>query len=42
MNKVGFEVLKTVVMKSTVFWDITPCNLLKINGRFGGIYRVHL
>jgi hypothetical protein len=23
---VGFKVLTTVVVKSTVFWDITPCS----------------
>jgi hypothetical protein len=23
-------------LKSTVFWDITPCSPLKVNGRFGG------
>jgi hypothetical protein len=23
---VGFEVLTAVVMKSSVFWDITPCS----------------
>jgi hypothetical protein len=28
---VGFEVLTAVVMKSSIFWDITPCSLLKIN-----------
>jgi hypothetical protein len=25
---VGFEVLTALVMKSTIFWDITPCSLL--------------
>jgi hypothetical protein len=25
-----------------LFWDITPCSPLKVNGRFGGIYRLHL
>jgi hypothetical protein len=25
---VGFEVSTAVVMKSTIFWDITPCSLL--------------
>jgi hypothetical protein len=25
-----------VVMKSLIFWDITPCSLLKVNRRFGG------
>jgi hypothetical protein len=25
LNYVGFEVLTAVVMKSMIFWDITPC-----------------
>jgi hypothetical protein len=29
-------------MKSTIFWDITPCNPLKVNQRFGGTYHLHL
>jgi hypothetical protein len=33
---VGFEVLTAVVMKSIIFWDMTPCNLLSCNRRFGG------
>jgi hypothetical protein len=28
--------------KSAVFWDITPCSLLKVNRRFVGTYRLHL
>jgi hypothetical protein len=28
---VGFEFLKVVVMKSTIFGDITPCSLLKVS-----------
>jgi hypothetical protein len=36
-----FEVLTPVVMKSTIFWDITPCSPLKVNRRFGGIHRLH-
>jgi hypothetical protein len=28
---VGFEVLTPVVMKSTIFRDITPCSPLKVN-----------
>jgi hypothetical protein len=28
---VGFEVLTAVVMKSSVFWDITPCSPSKAN-----------
>jgi hypothetical protein len=37
---VGFEVL--TVTKSSIFWDITLCSLLKINWHFGGIYCLHL
>jgi hypothetical protein len=29
-------------MKSTIFWDITPCSPLKVKLRFGGTYRLHL
>jgi hypothetical protein len=29
-------------MKSTIFWDITPCSPLSIKRRFGGTYRLHL
>jgi hypothetical protein len=36
---VRFEVLVAVVMKSSMFWDITP---LSTDGCFGGIYRLHL
>jgi hypothetical protein len=39
---VGFEVLTAVVMKNIIFWDITPCNHLKVNRLFGGTYRLHL
>jgi hypothetical protein len=39
---VGFEVLTAVVMKSTIFWNITPCSPLSVNRRFGGTYRLHL
>jgi hypothetical protein len=38
--KVGFEVLRAVVMKSTILWDITPCSPLSVNRRFGGTYRL--
>jgi hypothetical protein len=31
----GFEVLTAVVVKCTIFWDITPCNLLCVNRSFG-------
>jgi hypothetical protein len=39
---VGSEVLTAVVMKSTVFWDITPCSLLKANRSFEGTCSLHL
>jgi hypothetical protein len=28
-------------MKSTVFWDITPCSPLKVYRRFGGTYEYY-
>jgi hypothetical protein len=31
-----------VVMKSTIFWDITPRSPLIVNRRFGGTYCLHL
>jgi hypothetical protein len=39
---VGIEVFTAVVMKSTIFGDITPCTLLSDNRRFGGTYCLHL
>jgi hypothetical protein len=39
---VGFEVLIAVIVKSIIiFWDITPCSPLKINGRIRGTYLLH-
>jgi hypothetical protein len=38
--EVGFEVLTAVVMKSTIFWDMTPCSPLSCNGRFGETCRL--
>jgi hypothetical protein len=29
-------------MKSSDFWDTTPCRPLKVNGHFGGTCRLHL
>jgi hypothetical protein len=34
--------LLAVVMKNSIFWDITSCSLLKVNRRFGGACRLHL
>jgi hypothetical protein len=28
-------------MKMTVFWDVAPCNLVEIGGRFRGAYCLH-
>jgi hypothetical protein len=39
---VGFDVFTAVIMKSSVFWDITLCSPLKVNRRFGETYRLHL
>jgi hypothetical protein len=37
-NYVGFEVHTTVVMKSSIFWDITACTPLKVKRRLRGTY----
>jgi hypothetical protein len=37
-----FAIRTAVVMKSAVFWDITPCSPLKAYRRFGVLYRMHL
>jgi hypothetical protein len=39
---VRYEVLTAVVMKSSIFWDITLCSSLKVNRRFEGKYCLHL
>jgi hypothetical protein len=41
-KSVGFENFTTVIMKSNIFWDITPYSLLSVNRRFGGTYHLHL
>jgi hypothetical protein len=38
----GFEVRTAMVMKSSIFWDITPCSSLKVNLCFGGTCRLHI
>jgi hypothetical protein len=37
---VGFDVFTAVVMKSTIFWDMTPCKLAAyfIAGFFLGLF----
>jgi hypothetical protein len=36
------EVLTRVVIRSSIFWYITPSNPLQVNGCFGGICRLNL
>jgi hypothetical protein len=42
MELVGAEVLTVMVMKISIFWDITPCSPLKVNRLFGGTGLLHL
>jgi hypothetical protein len=37
-----FKNLTAVVMKSTIFWNIMTCSLLKLNRCFGRAYHLHL
>lgn len=39
---VRFEDVTMVVINCYMLWDITQCNLLKVNIRFGGIFPFHL
>jgi hypothetical protein len=39
---VGAEVLTVVIMKSSIFWDRTPCSPLKVNRRFAGPCRFQI
>jgi hypothetical protein len=39
---VGLEVLRAALMKSSIFWDIMPHSLLKVNQRFRGTCCLHL
>jgi hypothetical protein len=43
-NKITFEVptaLDSDVMKSTSSWDVTSCNPIEVDRRFGGTYCLH-
>jgi hypothetical protein len=40
-SSVGFEALTAVVMKITIFWDITERSPLNVNRRFRGTYCLH-
>jgi hypothetical protein len=39
-RRVGFEALRAMVMKSSIFCDIMPCSPFKVNRRFGQICRL--
>jgi hypothetical protein len=39
---IAFEVLTAVFMKSSIFWDITPCSPLEVNRRFEGTYHIYI
>jgi hypothetical protein len=41
-NDVGFEVLTALVMKTSIFWDITSCGPLKVHRRFAVTCRLHI
>jgi hypothetical protein len=41
-NCVGFQVLTPGVTKSSIFWDITTCSLLRVNRRLGVTCRLRL
>jgi hypothetical protein len=38
---IGSEVLRSVIVRGSVFWDITPCKLLKTDRRFARTYCIH-
>jgi hypothetical protein len=40
-KKIGFEVLRAVVMKSSIFYDIMLCSPLKVE-EVEETYRIHL
>jgi hypothetical protein len=37
-----FAVLMAVPVKSTIFSDVTPCNLVEVYQRFRGTHYLHL
>jgi hypothetical protein len=39
INCVEFDVFTAVVMKSFIFWDVTPCSPLNVIRRFVGTRR---
>jgi hypothetical protein len=41
-GNVEFEILTEVVMRSYIYWDITPCSPLTVSRSLGGIFHLHL
>jgi hypothetical protein len=39
---VGYEVVTVVIVKNSIFWNITPCSQLNVSRCFGGTCRLHL
>lgn len=37
-----FEVMAVLAVKTSIFWDIIICNLVKVDRRFRGTYPFHL
>jgi hypothetical protein len=31
VENIGFAILTAVTLNSTIFWDVTPCNLVEVN-----------
>jgi hypothetical protein len=42
ISEVGITLSRELKIKSSIFWDITPCSPLKLNQRFGGTCCLHL
>jgi hypothetical protein len=38
----GYKILRAVVMKSCILWNISTCSKLKITRRVGGTFHLHL
>jgi hypothetical protein len=41
-NPTGIDVLTAVIVNCIIFWDLKPCSLVEVHGRFGGSYSCHL
>jgi hypothetical protein len=39
---IGTIFASSILLKNTLFWDVTPCSLLKISRHFGGKYSLNL